>query len=204
MVKGKKRAGKGAAKKASGTSKPRKRAGIGHNKPPEPPVPPPPDIRSWQAQDDGGAAIARWTAARQRVLVAAMNSMSVGPVAPPLAVTNDPATLHQEMRKRIAALEETIAKLPTSPEGLLNDNEIDETKSEIATLKTLPPVPAKFPTEAVRAQSRLAKFGEKVLVGLATTAVSEASKALWAQYGDQLKALARSIGEWIASLPPPP
>ena len=133
-----------------------------------------------------------------------MNSMSVGPVAPPLAVTNDPATLHQEMRKRIAALEETIAKLPTAPEGLLNDNEIDEIKSEIATLKTLPPVPAKVPTEAVGAQSRLAKFGEKVLVGLATTAVSEASKALWAQYGDQLKALARSIGEWIASLPPPP
>jgi hypothetical protein len=108
------------------------------------------------------------------------------------------------VRKRIAALEETIAKLPTAPTGPLNDNEIDEIKSEIATLKTLPPVPAKFPTEAVGAQSRLAKFGEKVLVGLATTAVSEASKALWAQYGDQLKALARSIGEWIASLPPPP
>ena len=85
------------------------------------------------------------TAARQRAFRAATSS---GPVAPPLAVTNDPATLHQDMRKRIAALEETIAKLPTAPEGLLNDSEIDEAKNEIATLKTLPPVPAKFPTEA--------------------------------------------------------
>jgi hypothetical protein len=213
MVKGKKRAGKGAAKKASGTSKPRKRAarksaakpGIGHNQPPEPPVPPPPDIRSWQAQDDGGAAIARWTAARQRAFRAATSS---GPVAPPLAVTNDPATLHQEMRKRIAALEETIAKLPTASDGLLNDSEIDETKSEIATLKTLPPVPAAPPTEAAGAQSRLAKFGEMVLQRLAADeagrAITAASKALWAQYGDQLIALARSIGDWIASLPPPP
>jgi hypothetical protein len=42
-----------------------------------------------------------------------------------------------------------------------------------------------------------------VLVGLATTAVTEASKALWAEYGDQLIALARAICEWLASLPPP-
>ena len=145
------------------------------------------------------------TAARQRAFRAATSS---GPVAPPLAVTNDPATLHQDMRKRIAALEETIAKLPTAPEGLLNDSEIDEAKNEIATLKTLPPVPAKFPTEAAGAQSRLAKFGEMVLQRLAADeagrAITAASKALWAQYGDQLIALARSIGDWIASLPPPP
>jgi hypothetical protein len=112
------------------------------------------------------------------------------------------------MRRRIAALEETIAKLPTAPGGPLNDNEIDETKSELATLKTLPPVPAKPPTEAAGAQSKLAKFGEMVLQRLAADeagrAIAAASKALWAQYGDQLIALARSIGEWIASLPPPP
>jgi hypothetical protein len=36
------------------------------------------------------------------------------------------------MRRRIAALEETIASLPTAPGGPLNDNAIDETKSELA------------------------------------------------------------------------
>lgn len=160
----------------------------------------PPNISNWHIADETGAQIARQTA-RQRAFRAAASS---GLVAPPLALTSDPTILYQEMRKRIAALEETIAKLPTAPGGPLNDNEIDEIKSEIATLKTLPPVPAKPPTEAAGIQSRVASFGEKVLVGLATTAVTEASKGLWAQCGDQLIALARSIGEWIASLPPPP
>lgn len=211
MTLGKRRTGqKGAARKTADKLKPRKRAarksaakpGIGHNKPEEPPVPhtAPPNISNWHIADETGAQIARQTA-RQRAFRAAASS---GLVAPPLALTSDPTILYQEMRKRIAALEETIAKLPTAPGGPLNDNEIDEIKSEIATLKTLPPVPAKPPTEAAGMQSRVASFGEKVLVGLATTAVTEASKGLWAQCGDQLIALARSIGEWIASLPPPP
>ena len=221
MALGKRRTGrKGAAKKTAGKPKPRKRAetaakpGIGHNKPPEPPVPHkgPPHRRFWPTEGQMGAEMRRQGAARRRAHGAAMRSMSVGPVAPSLAITSDPRQLHGladpivvygEMRKRIAALEETIANLPTAPGALLTDNETDEIKSEIATLKTLPPVPAKPPTEAAGAQSRLATFGEKVLVGLTTTAVSEASKALWAQYGDQLIALARAIGEWIASLPPP-
>jgi hypothetical protein len=110
------------------------------------------------------------------------------------------------MLKRIAALEETIAKLPTAPRGPLTDNEIAEINSEIAALKTLPPVPAKPPTEAARAQGRLAKLGEKVLEHLATDAakwvITAGSTAFWEMCGDQLKALAQVIGEWIASLPP--
>ena len=213
MVKGKRRAGKGAAGKTAGKPKPRKRpAGKGHNKPPEDPPP----ISSWQTDDQSGALVARRAADRQRRLLAATGSMPVGPPLPP---TSGPRQLHGsakfegagtlaahgEVRKRIAALEETIAKLPTVPGGPLNDNEIDEIKSEIATLKTLPPVPAKPPTET---PSKLRKLGEKVLESLAADAarraITEASKALWAQYGDQLIALARAIGEWIASLPPPP
>jgi hypothetical protein len=87
------------------------------------------------------------------------------------------------MLKRIAALEETIAKLPTAPGGPLNDNDIAEINSEFATLKTLPSVPAKPPTEAAGAQSRLAKFGEKVLESLAADAarrsITAVSKAFW-------------------------
>jgi hypothetical protein len=226
MVKGKRRAGKGAARKTAGKPKPRKRAarksaakpGIGHNKPPREPVPhqATPDITTWNTADQTAAQVARDTAARQHAFRAATSS---GPVAPPLPLTSGPRQLHAsakfegagtlaahgEVRKRIAALEETIATLPTAPGGPLNDNEIDEIKSEIATLKTLPPVPAKPPTEA---PSKLRKLGEKVLESLAADAarraITEASKALWAQYGDQLIALARSIGEWIATLPPPP
>jgi hypothetical protein len=206
----KRRSGKGAAKKAAGRSKPRRRAaGKGHNKPPEdpPPVPPVPPISSWHTDDQSGAQVARDAAARQRRLRAATGSS--GPVAPPFALAHDPSVLHAAMLKRVAALEETTAKLLTSGEGqikprLLDDSDLDEIRSEIETLKRLPPVPAKPPTDAAGAQSKLAKFGEKVLVALATTAVSEASKALWAEYGDRLIALARAIGEWLASLPPPP
>jgi hypothetical protein len=217
MVKGKRRAGKGAARKAAGKPKPRKRAarksapkpGMGHNKPPREPVPhqATPDITAfWNMADQTAAQVVRDTAARQRAFRAATRS---GPVAPPFALAHDPSVLHAAMLKRVSALEETTAKLLISGEGQvkprpLDDSDLDEIKSEIETLKKLPPVPAKPPTEAVGAQSRLAKFGEKVLVGLTTTAVSEASKTLWALYADQLIALARAIGEWIASLPPPP
>jgi hypothetical protein len=111
------------------------------------------------------------------------------------------------MLKRIAALEETIAELPPASAGPrpLNDNDIEEIKREIARLKALPPVPAKPPTNA---QSKLRAFGEKVLQSLAEDAakrlISTAAKQFWTEYGDQLIALARAIGEWIASLPSPP
>jgi hypothetical protein len=198
----KKKEGKPAARKHA-APKAAAKPGIGHNRPPEPPVLPhkPLPHMSWHTQDDGG-----WMrdhqAARQRAHAVAMSSMSVGPVAPPHVLRSE--DLYNEMRRRIAALEETLAKLPAVPGAPLDDNEIEEIKREIAKLKTLPPAPAHPPSEAVAAQSKLAKFGEKILVALATEAVSEGAKALWANYGNELIALARAVCEWIASLPPPP
>jgi hypothetical protein len=74
---------------------------------------------------------------RQRAHAAAMSSMSVGPVAPAHVLRSE--DLYNEMRRRIAALEETLAKLPAVPGAPLDDNEIEEIKREIAKLKTLPP-----------------------------------------------------------------
>lgn len=118
----------------------------------------------------------------------------------------DPAAgqnvLHAVMLKRIAALEKTIAKLPTPP-----SEEIEEVKNEIAKLRALPPVPTRLPTDAVQAQAKLRKNGEQILSSLATQVVSASVKAAvkerWAGYGHELIATAQSVGEWIANSPPP-
>ena len=118
----------------------------------------------------------------------------------------DPAAgqnvLHAVMLKRIAALEKTIAKLPTPP-----SEEIEEVKNEIAKLRALPPVPTRLPTDAVQAQAKLRKNGEQILSSLATQVVSVSVKAAvkerWASYGHELIATAQSVGEWIANSPPP-
>ena len=118
----------------------------------------------------------------------------------------DPAAgqnvLHAVMLKRIAALEKTIAKLPTSP-----SEEIEEVKNEIAKLRALPPVPTRLPTDAVQAQAKLRKNGETILSSLATQVVSASVKAAvkerWASYGHELIATAQCVGEWIANPPPP-
>jgi hypothetical protein len=106
------------------------------------------------------------------------------------------------MLKRIAALEQTIAQLPTP--GPLDDSEIEESKTAIATLKNLPAVPAGPPAEAVQAPSKLKALGEKVLESLATDAAKSmfraAARALWDHYGHQLIDLAKAIGEWLARL----
>jgi hypothetical protein len=151
--------------------------------------------------DETAAQVARDAAAHRRRFRATTGSGTSLPLA------HDPSVLHTAMLKRIAALEETTAKLPPAGAGPrpLNDNDIEEIKREIARLKALPPVPAKPPTNA---QSKLRAFGEKVLQSLAEDAakrlISTAAKQFWTEYGDQLIALARSIGEWIASLPSPP
>ena len=108
------------------------------------------------------------------------------------------------MLRRVAELEETTAKLPRG--GPLDDSEIEEIKRQIAKLKAT--VPEGPPIEAVGAQTKLGAVGKRVLESLATDAakwpLTAASTALWVRYGDQLTDLARSIGEWIASLPLPP
>jgi hypothetical protein len=138
----------------------------------------------------------RQTAARQLAFRAATSS---GSIAPPRVLSSDPWHLHGEMRKRIAALEKTIANLPTDL-GPLDQNEIEELKKEIARLKAVPAAPTDLPADAVKAKTKWQERGEKVLVGLSTTAISETSKALWARFGDQLIDGAKAIGEWIASL----
>jgi hypothetical protein len=110
--------------------------------------------------------------------------------------------LHAAMLKHIAALEKTIAKLPTP-----SSEEIEEVKNEIAKLRALPPVPTRLPTDAVQAQAKLRKNGEQILSSLATQVVSAslkvAVKERWANYGHELIATAQSVGEWIANSPPP-
>jgi hypothetical protein len=106
--------------------------------------------------------------------------------------------LHAIMLKRIAALEKTMAKLPTS-----SSEEIEEVKNEIAKLRALPLVPTRLPTDAVQAQAKLRKNGEQILSSLATQVVSAslkvAVKERWASYGHELIATAQSVGEWIAN-----
>jgi hypothetical protein len=173
--------------------------GVGHNKPPpeEGPSTPLP-MPGWYLDDQTGAQIARDAAARQRNFIATINnSQSVGPVIPPL-VQSEPSVLHAAMLKRIAALEETIANL-TGEEQIDQRllREIEEVKTTLANLKVLPPAPAAPPAEAIAAQSKLRRIGE-TLVAL------QAASELWHTYGDRLIALAKSIGDWIASLPLPP
>ena len=206
MAPAKRRSDRKRTKKTAG--KPKRTAakvaapGRGHNKPPDEPPPKstPPPISTWayNDQNDGGQ-VARATAAQQRGFIATTSSV---PVGPPFALANDPRTLHEAMLKRIAALEQTIAQLPTP--GPLDDSEIEESKTAIATLKNLPAVPAKLPAEAVQKQSKLMALGEKVLESLATDAVKwglgTAAFALWEQYGHRLIDLAKAIGEWIARL----
>jgi hypothetical protein len=208
---------KGAADKAVGKAKPRKRSikksaakpGPGHNKPPPDPVSPP--ISSWQTPPDDSVQNAHAAAVRQRGFKAAMG-MGTPTENTPFAAAHDPAHLHQVMLKRIAALEETIVKLAALPDAEqiepkpLDDSEIAEIRNMLAKLKALPPAPAQRPTDAVEAESKLKTFGEKVLVGLtvwaATKVASATATALWASYSAQLKLAAQAIGEWYATLPP--
>ena len=193
-------AGKGKAKlRKPSIKKSAAKPGKGHNKPPKEEVlhAPRPFMASWQTDTTG--QIARYTAQRRRTLIA-RTGIGTDTSKTPHAQAHDPAYLHQVMLKRIAALEKTIARLPTPP-----SDEIEEAKREIAKLRALPPVPIRLPTDAVQAQAKLRKFGEQVLSSLATPVVSAAVKSavkeLWASYGHQLIATAQSIGEWIASLP---
>ena len=123
------------------------------------------------------------------------------------------------MLRRMAAIEETIARLPaeTTP-GMghnqpppLTDSEIEEIKRDIAMLKALPPVPAQPPTEASAAVGRLkslvGKFGDyavKQADNFVTEGVKTAAKTvpIWALFHDQLAGLIQSIINWLAALTP--
>jgi hypothetical protein len=168
---------KGAAVKAAGKPKPRKRSikkpaakpGKGHNNPPPDLVPPSaPPFTGWLT--DNSAQVAHATAARQSGYRAA-----TGIVTPttgtPFALAHDPNYLHWVMLNRIAALEETIEKLATLPDAEqitpspLDDSEIEEIRRTLVKLRALPPVPTQRPTDAVEVPNKFREFGEKVLYG---------------------------------------
>ena len=87
----------------------------------------------------------------------------------------DPAAIYQQMLQRIAALEATIAKVPTPAPGIghnhppepidapLTNDQIGEVRRYLAAIKAQPPVPPTPPEEASRAATRLRAFGRKVL-----------------------------------------
>jgi hypothetical protein len=161
----------------------------------------------WYTDDQTASQVARDAAARQRAHIAAISNQ---PVGPPFALAHDPNVLHEAMLRRIAAIEELTAQLLREGQiepRPLDARDIDEISGELATLKTLPPRPAQRPAEAIGAQGKLSRFGEKVLQGLAVAeakdAIAAASKTLWANYGERLLDLAHAIGDWLASLPPP-
>jgi hypothetical protein len=177
------------------------------------PPPPPPPISSWQTPTNDNAQIAHAAATRQRGFKAA-TGIGTPTTDTPQAQARDPSYLHQVMLRRIAALEETFAKLAALPDAEqikprpLDDSELEEIRRTLASLKTLPSAPAQRSPDAVKAPSKLREFGDKVLVGLtvwaATKVASAAATALWATCGAQLTFAAQSVVEWLESLPPPP
>jgi hypothetical protein len=152
-------------------------------------VPLAPPITTWAAPIDNSAQIAHATAVRQRGFKAAMG-IGTSTTGTPQALAYDPAYLRQVMLNRIASLEETIRKLPPPL-----SEEVEGAKREVAKLKALPP-----PADVAQAPSKLKKFGEQVLSEVASAAVKEAAKELWAAYGHQLVDVARSAADWIASI----
>jgi hypothetical protein len=157
--------------------------GIGHNQPEQVPPPSVPDIRTWYTDDHSMAVIARSHAARQMRSVAAMSSMSVGwlPQAP------SSPSLHEQMLKRVAALEEVLAS--PAVQASLDEKEAAELKAEIARLKQR----GLSRTDAAGVESKLRKFAEAVVMSLA---VDQAKKAL----AEAAQALADAISAWIGSL----
>jgi hypothetical protein len=197
-----KRGRKRPARKSKRTTAPAARPRPGHNKPPESPPPQPavPDMRSWQGDDQTAANIVRQVARQRARHTAYLGGMSVGP---PLPLSSPPsantAALHQQMLKRVAALEEMLARLP--PPRPLDDDEIEELGKELARLKASPTVPT--PT-VIATESPLRKFGEKILTQWAvqqgTAAAKAVGKELWKSFGDELIEAAKVVADWIASV----
>jgi hypothetical protein len=66
----------------------------------------------------------------------------------------------------------------------------------------LPPAPAQQPAEAIRAQSKLKAFANKLAEALtqdeAKQLINAAARKLWEAYADHLLNLANAIGEWLS------
>jgi hypothetical protein len=219
--------GDGAANERFMTKKPRgKHRKRVTKKAPRPVVP---DPSTWQFQDESANVIARREAGRRRRIAASQS----GPIGSPYTLTagggeyevtgSQARLLHQQILHNIAAVEDTIAKLPVPAPGIghnkppepfepLDAQEIQAVRQLVARLRGLPAVPTQVPTDTAQAAKKLGEYAKKVVAYVgkqADTFVTETVKtggkaapygALWAMFGDQLIALANSIMEWIRTL----
>jgi len=82
--------------------------------------------------------------------------------------------LHEEILKRLAAIEDTISKLPIAgighnkpPEAIeplpLSGREVEEIRNYIAVVKAQPAAPAQLPTDVGLAATRQKFFAQKIL-----------------------------------------
>jgi hypothetical protein len=186
-------------------------------------VPPP---MGWVDAGDGGNNVARQYYERQARFTAAQQfSGTANPLGPTAGVESQASLVlriaaverqHEEMLKRITAIEDTIAKLKPTPPGIghnqpppLSGIEIEEIWRDIIEVKTKPAVPKEPPDDALATASRLTASGERVLGycakqadNFATEMVKSAGKAvpIWALFGNQLIALGASIEQWLSAL----
>lgn len=134
-------------------------------------------------------------------------------------VAHDLAALHAEIQKRIASIEETIAKLPIAgmghnnpPEPIepappLSEGEFAEITIYITLLKEQPAAPTQLPTQLGVGANRLKILSKKIYDHLEAHvieyAISVAGTAMvtpWRQFGDDLMALGNSVTEWLMVL----
>jgi len=174
-----------------------------------------------------GTTTARHRADEQRRFVAATQS-GVTEVPLPLTTpqslifdtqeiraTPDAAAVHEEMLRRIAALEDTFAKLPIAgighnkppePEPLpLAESEFTEIKVYIVFLKEQSAVPAQLPTRLGVVARELKTLGQRVLDHLQAHAIEIGIAAvsglgIWHEFGERLMALGNVVTEWLKAL----
>jgi hypothetical protein len=144
---------------------------------------------------------------------------------------NAELTLHDEMLRRVAALEEAIAKLAVTKPGIghnnpperidpFGDEERHAVETAISVLNAQSPKPETLPVEASEAAAKLMTVGARLkayALKQGDVFVSEAFKSAGSEFGKQLIrsplwlplpalliAAAQAAYAWIASLPAPP
>ena len=139
------------------------------------------------------------------------------------ATRGSPEFFHAEMLKNIGELEQLISKLhvPKGPEETdnkravlghnkppeaidsapLDTHDIEQIKSDIASLRALPPRPPQPPLEAVEIQSRwsglLKKVAKFIGTELAKTALKE---TIWPPIRDVVNSAVTNLADWLRSL----
>jgi hypothetical protein len=137
-------------------------------------------------------------------------------------------TLHDEMLRRVASLEEAMAKLAVTKPGIGHNNPPDPVpfgdddrrviEIAIVMLRAQPPKPETQPVEAGEAAAKLMTIGERLkayAIKQGDTFVSEAVKSAGGELGKRAiqspfwltlagLLIATAVSAWIASLPSAP